>query len=129
KCGAGAGRHGHRAPDGFADIVILHVEEDALAAVDEAAHVIHAGRRIKLHADFIEAGAVAESGDERVCIVGRIVIEGDDDGIVWGHLSMIDLLVRSVTRPMRRAAGSRSSRAVASGSGRVISRPPDVWGS
>ena len=50
----------------FADVVILHVEEDPFAPVRQRPHIIHPGRRKEFHADFVKAGGIAEGRDQPV---------------------------------------------------------------
>ncbi len=74
------------AAHGFTDVVILHVEKDPLAAIDESAHVIHTGGGVEFHSYLIKGSGVAERGDQFVGLAGGVEVEGDDDGVVF-HLS------------------------------------------
>src|SRR5579875_411739 len=125
---AGAGDLADGAADGFADIVELHIEEDLLAAGAEFTGEGHTGGGVEFHADFVEANAVAEAFDQGKGFAGGLEIEGDDDGVV-SHFNWTDFLARGSTRPMGWAEPKDAVSAAVSFSGRVKSRPPEVWGS
>src|ERR1039458_7553360 len=55
KAHAAARCHAHGTLHRLADVVIFLVQEDIFSLPQQFAHEVHAGRRVKLHPDFIEA--------------------------------------------------------------------------
>jgi len=81
-------RHlGHRAFDGFGDVVELEIEENIFALRQKLAHKLHACRGIKLHADLVEVGLRAEARHQAARFFGGFHVEGYDDAIL-GHIGL-----------------------------------------
>ena len=53
-----------------------------LAAIDEAADVVHSGRGVKFHPNFIEACRIAQRRHQLVGLACGFKVQSDDDGVV-----------------------------------------------
>src|ERR1039458_53028 len=128
KAHAAARCHAHGTLHRLADVVIFLVQEDIFSLPQQFAHEVHAGRRVKLHPDFIEADLRAQSGNQRARFGGGIHVQCNNDAVL-SHISLIGFACRGSTRPIPYASGYAPASAAASASGNVMSKPPDVCGS
>ena len=60
------GGYGYGSAHRFPNVVVLHIQKDLLAAINQAADVVHAGSGIEFHAHFVESGIVAQSSDKGI---------------------------------------------------------------